>query len=347
MILYRKTSQLRIRRTSTPTPPFWAATTLAPYGPRRGSPTSIDYSDLRIVANERSEVSVVGAVEDELERMRAPLREPILIDATEFAEVVFRRGDEALQACARRGLEATILVSTLGSLTDTASDSRAIVATWPIDFRRLEELFAQARKSFASWGVFVPVIYPVTTDLKALDGVVDLAAANGATFVSAAAMEVDATAKHLMARSLTLDDDDETYGILFHADLDAVHVATERHIAALAAERGLLDSTLSFEGDRSNWSAAALLFLTASRMIAMEDDVELAGTLTRAARIVTDLEKPLQQIAAAASLSIVEPLDEVSADILAEWLDRGESTFVERVNRKWRLRRDHGIGGER
>ena len=83
-----------------------------------------------------------------------------------------------------------------------------------------------------------------------------------------------------------------------------------------------------------------LLTLTASRMLAMAHEIDLAAVLARSARVVAELDKPLTRIAEAASLSIVEALDEVSIDILGEWLERGTSAFVERVNQRWRLRRD-------
>ena len=47
MIVYRKSSQLRVRRAAAPEPPFWGATTIAPYGARRAAPVAIDYIDLR------------------------------------------------------------------------------------------------------------------------------------------------------------------------------------------------------------------------------------------------------------------------------------------------------------
>jgi hypothetical protein len=94
---------------------------------------------------------------------------------------------------------------------------------------------------------------------------------------------------------------------------------------------------------KSNWNAAVLLTLTATRMIAMERDVELAGVIARSARAVAELDKPIERIAEAASLSIVESLDEASVDILTEWLESGRAAFVERINKEWRLRRDAGV----
>ncbi len=82
--------------------------------------------------------------------------------------------------------------------------------------------------------------------------------------------------------------------------------------------------------------------MTATRMLAMEHEIDLAAILARSARVVAELEKPLARIAEAASLSIVEALDEVSVDVLTEWLERGRSSFVDRVNARWRLRRDVG-----
>jgi hypothetical protein len=69
----------------------------------------------------------------------------------------------------------------------------------------------------------------------------------------------------------------------------------------------------------------------------------MAAILARSARVVAELDKPLARIAESASLAIVEALDEVSVDVLAEWLERGRSSFVDRVNARWRLKRDAGV----
>ena len=47
MIIYRKTSHLRLQRVPIPEPPYWAATIIAPYSPRRAEPIAIDYLDLQ------------------------------------------------------------------------------------------------------------------------------------------------------------------------------------------------------------------------------------------------------------------------------------------------------------
>lgn len=344
MIVYRKASQLRMRRAAAPEPPFWCASTIAPYSSRRGAPVAIDYLDLRATSSDKLDVAVAERVTADLER-GARLHDPVLIEATEFAERVFRRGDEALAFCRNDARAVLHLVSTRSALPEHAGDDTTVaIAAWPLDLGELGQLFAQAAERRLRWGVAVPVLFPVTTDLGALSELTELASAHGAQFLAAIAVEVDPTAKQAMARSLSVDGDDETYDRLFHADLEPVHVATERHLAALADAAGMADFIVPprFE-ERSNWNAAVVLTLTAARMIAMERDVELAGLLARSARAVAELDKPIARVAAAASLSIVEALDDASVDILTDWLERGTSTFVERVNREFRLRRDHGV----
>ncbi|HXG58397.1 MAG TPA: hypothetical protein VNL91_05205, partial [Thermoanaerobaculia bacterium] len=167
-----------------------------------------------------------------------------------------------------------------------------------------------------------------------------IAREGGAAFLAPVAVEADPTAKQALAGG-----DEETYANLFHADLEPLTTATERHLAALAAEGGMADFVVPPRWEeRSNWNAAVLLTLTASRMLAMGDDIELAGAIARSARVVADLDKPLVRIAEAASLSIVEALDEASADIAGDWLEGVEGAFVARVNARWRLRRDAGMG---
>lgn len=351
MIIYRKAAHLRVRRVSAPEPPFWCATAIAPYSQRRLTPVSIDYIDLRATATERAEVTVCESPEAELGRVeiRHHLDEPILVESADFAEEVFRRGEQLVKLLKQRGSAAVQLVSTRGAVPAADHGATVVIAAWPLEFHRLERLFATAREHGLSWGVGVPVIYPVTTNLVALEELADLAAKHGSRFFASIAVEPDPTAKQAIARSLVADDeDDEEYAQLFHADLEPIHTSTERHVAALAHERGMLDSIPPADGDaQTNWNAAILLTITASRMLAMEDNVELAGTLARSARLVATLEKPLVRVAEAATLGIIEALDEVSVDLLTEWLETGRSSFAERVNAQWRLRRDHGArGGE-
>lgn len=298
MILYRQTPQLRIRRAAAPEPPYWAATTIAPYGSRRATPIAIDYLDLRASAAEKLEVTVSDRVE-----LPSRIEQPVLIDATGNAETVFGRGAEIAAMIG----DAMLLTS--GEIPHTL---------------RLGS------------GLVIPVIHPLTTNLETLTEIA--VRAKDATFLASFSIELDATAKNILAT------DDETYETLFHGNVEAIHTATERHIAALAAEQGLADFIVPPKWEeRSNWNAAIALTLAASRMIAMEHDLELAGTLARSARIVAELDKPIARIAEAASLSIVEALDDASVDILTEWIDSGRSAFLERVDEMWRLRRDHGL----
>ena len=86
-----------------------------------------------------------------------------------------------------------------------------------------------------------------------------------------------------------------------------------------------------------------LLALTATRILSMNRDEELAWRLTRSAKVVALLEKPIERVAQAASLSIIDSLDEISVDLLTEWLETGRSSFVGHIEKQWRLRRDSGI----
>ncbi|MFP5247994.1 MAG: hypothetical protein ACLGH0_14970, partial [Thermoanaerobaculia bacterium] len=220
MILYRKSPQLRVRRAPAPEPPFFAATAIAPYGAKRAAPVSIDYLAMHASGAERAEVTVCEDVRKELERGRA-LSEPVLIDAAETAEMVFRRGEEALAFCEERGLATLHLISTRGTLPQRAYEhSTVVIAAWPLELPRLEALFAEAVARGVRFGVAVPVIYPVTTELAALDALAD--AARGASFLAALGVAVEPTAKQALTQSLQLDD--EQYATLFHAALEPLHI---------------------------------------------------------------------------------------------------------------------------
>jgi hypothetical protein len=335
LIIYRKSQPLRIQRSPIPAPPFWAATTIAPYGAKRASPLAIDYLELRATSAERLEVTVCADVRDELERA-ARLVEPVMIDAAESAEVVFKRGEEALQYCCDVGATSVHLVSTRGALPRAACErATVVIAAWPAEIDRLRELFSAAQERRMRWGVAIPVIFP---PLDTLRTIADAAHEFGAMFLAAVPIDLDPTARKVIAA------DREDYEILFHGDIEPLQVATERHIAALAGDIGTEDFIVPPQWeDRSNWNASILLTLTASRMIAMKRDVEIASRIARSARVVAQLDKPLAVIAGAASLSIVESLDEISIDVLTDWLDSGRSAYVEHINKQWRLRRDVGV----
>ena len=335
MILYRKQASLRVKRAPAPQPPYWCATSIAPYSARRAEPVAVDYLGLRASSSDRLEVTVCDNARDELERTRL-IDEPVLIDAAEQTEAVFRRGEEVLAFCEEHLLGALHLISTRGVLPRRPAN--VLIAAWPMELNRLEELFAEA--AGRQWGVAVPLIFPVTTDLVALEDLADRAKKYGASFLSGLMVEVEAPAKQSIAQSLSLEGDDDRYAMLFHAEVEPIHFATERHIAALAAERGLADFIVPPKWEqRSNWNAAALLTLTASRMFAMELDLDLAGSIARSARVIAELEKPIARVAEAASVSIVGGLDENSAEMLTQWLAGQSPGFSEYVNEQWRMRR--------
>lgn len=325
MILYRKAPHLRIVRKAVPEPPFWAATTIAPYSPRRAAPVAIDYVALTATSAKRLEVDVCDDLDRAAQNQR--VAEPVLIEATESAEVVYRRGDDALPLCDA----ALFLTSARGALpANVGRETVVAIAAWPLDFVRLQRLFNEARSRNLRWGVAIPVLFPATTAADALQRLAELA--DGAMFFAALPIETDATARKALA------DDPEDYELLFHGDVESMHVAAERRIAGMAAEIGADDFIVPPRWERrSNWNGAALLNLAATRMLAMKHDVETASRIARSARIVAQLDKSLERVAAAAHLSIVESLDDISVDALTEWLETGKSAFVDHINKQWRL----------
>jgi hypothetical protein len=347
LIVYKKSPHLRLTRAQVPEPPYWAATTIAPYSARRAAPIAIDYIDLRASCADRIEVSVCENVRDDLERMttRHPLHAPALIDATEIAEAIFRRGEEALQFCGEQHVAALHLVSASGALPEKVHDDTVIaIAAWPLDLARIETLFTEAKEKGSRWGVVIPIVYPVTTELSALAQVAELAKSYAASFFAGVPVELEATARNALARSLTGEGQEEIYEMLFHADLGPIRLATERHIAALAGEINAADFIVPPRWDRpTNWNAAVLLTLLANRILAMNRDEDLAWRLTRSAKVVAQLEKPIERVAQVASLAIIDSLDEISIDLLTEWLETGRSSFAGHIEKQWRLRRDSGM----
>ena len=327
-----------MRREASPQPPFYCATVLAPYGARRSSPLAIDFTAMRATSGERAETTVAGNVRDELERMRS-IAPPVLVDAAGPAESVFRRGEEIVRYLDENDLPAVQLVSTRGFLSEPAAPT-TVIAAWPIELPRLRVLFADAQERGLEWGVLVPVLYPITTELETLEVLAGLAANHGARFLAAASVGSDPPARQAIARALDLEAHDDRYAMLFHGSAEPIQTSTERHIAAVAQERGMADRMLLPAGTQgSNWSAAAFLTATASRMLAMELDLELASSIARSARIVAELDKPLSRIAASASLSIIGGLDETSVEMLGEWLSGESAAFARFVDEEWRLRR--------
>jgi hypothetical protein len=261
VILYRKGGPLRVRRSAAPEPPYWCATSVAPYGAKRATPVAIDYLTLRATGvGDRLEVSVCDDARDELERSRT-FTGPVLIEAAETAERIFRRGQAALELCEEQRLASIHLISTRGELPARAyDDSVVVIAAWPLELSRLEEMFGDAQQRGLRWGVAVPVLYPVTTELAPLTALADLAQSHGATFLTAMSVELEPTAKQALAQSLQLEADDDRYAMLFHGSTEAMHLGTERHLAALAHERALSDFLVPPRWEeRSNWNAAVLL----------------------------------------------------------------------------------------
>ena len=339
MILYRKGAPLRVRRLQAPEPPFFCATQLAPYGARRSTPLAIDLLTMRASAAERLEVPVAGDVRDALERSRSA-EAPVLVDAAGAAESIFRRGEEVLRFLADAALPALHLISTRGALPDEANDATVAIVAWPVELTRLETLAAEAALRGQRWGFFVPLLFPLTTGLATLDALASIAKAHGASFLAAGSIESDPVARQAIAGMLALEPQDDRYATLFHGSVEPIQLSSERHVAALAARQGLADRVLLPADDvRTNWNAAALLTCTATRMLAMELDVELATSIARSARLIAALDKPLLRIAESASLSIIGGIDETSAEMLTEWLAGGRASFAEFVDEQWRLPR--------
>lgn len=343
MIVYRNGGPIRLLRHTAPDPPFWAAGTALPYSARRTSPVVVDWINLIASRSEYEEVEVSSAVRETILRSNY-LRPPLLVDATGPAEAVYARGAEAGLAAAEAGLETLLLVSTEGGLPEAAHEKLIVaIAAWPSEsLEGLREIGDEANRRGLRFGVVVPVIPPETTTLPLLERIADDSAAAGASFLAAVPIDVDPTARRQLAEQT--DADQETISLLFESDLELLTVATERHIAALAIERGMSDlvPVPGFDG-ASNWSAAASLASTGNRMIRMNRDVEMGWDILRASRTIAALGTPLRRIADAASLAIIEPLDPLIAAAVEEWLESGTSSLMREVDEAWRLRRDHGV----
>ncbi|HEU5163438.1 MAG TPA: hypothetical protein VFV54_09860 [Thermoanaerobaculia bacterium] len=341
MIVYRKGSALRLLRHTAPDPPFWAAGTVLPYSPKRTTPLAIDWVNLIATGSDSETVEIADAPGETI--ARSPyLRSPLLVDATGPGELIYRRGEEASRAAIDGGLTLLELITTDGVIPAIRNDRFTLaIAAWPPREDALAELATEAAASGIRFGVVIPVIPPETTDLALLSTLAALAARNGAKFLAAVPIDLEPTARHALAAARELDD--EAFAALFESDLELLTVATERHIAALAREHGMDDLVRLDLGQPSNWSAASALASTANRMIRMDRDVELGWQILRASRTVAALGKPLERIANAASLSIIEPIEPMIAEALEQWLENGTSDLMDDVDTAWRLRRDYGV----
>jgi hypothetical protein len=343
LIVYRKGGLIRLLRHTAPDPPFWAAGTALPYSARRTSPVVVDWINLVASRSDYEEVEVASAVAETIQRSNY-LRPPLLVDATGPAEAVYARGAEAALAAAEAGLDTLLLVSTEGAIPDRRHDRLTIaIAAWPAEtIAGIETLGRLAASHGHGHGVVVPIIPPETTELPLLEEIADAAVRGGAQFLAAVPIDVDPTARRALAERK--DVDQETLSLLFETDLELLTVATERHVAALAAERNLADLVpVPGMEPGSNWSVSAALASTGNRMIRMNRDVEMGWEMLRASRTIAALGTPIRRIAAAASLAIIEPLEPMIAEAVEEWLASGRSELMDDIDRSWRLRRDHGV----
>jgi hypothetical protein len=342
LITYRKRQALRIRRYVTPEPPFYAATAVSPYTSDRDPFVAIDYFDSTATAVDRAEVGVCEAPSEHFVREKM-IREPLLIDATGAAESEFRAGADLLQAAVRLNYPTVLVVTRDGYLSSEVAADVTVIAAWPLELALGATRGQPQGLSLPSdgvWGVAIPIVPPLTTELPFLLSVVEEARNTGAAFVAPIALDVDPVARNA-AVSRFEEVDDETFSWMFDERFDLMVTATERHIAALASEHGMSDHVPLPVKAPLNWRAAALLSRTGHRLQKLERDVELAWLLQKSARVIASLKKPIDVIASAASLGIVNGVDDTSVEIVEEWLRDGKSGYVDSIDAAWRLRRDH------
>jgi len=325
---------------SVPQPPFWAATTLSPYRGRAASHIAIDYRQLLAEPGGADHVSVWNG---DIEGVKFDASS-LLVDATGPLEETYGRGAFLANGATEREIETTILVCPHSSLDGLKNNEHLAVtlSAWPLDEEEILARVVTLSKEGFRWGLAIPILYPITTDLPALTRLADLASTHGALFLTSIPLDLDPAAKQRIATTLSADD--ESYLTLFASDLEVITVATERHIAALAFERGLSDSLLLPRSEeRSNWNASILLSTAGTRMLRMKREVEEGWRLVRSAKTIAELDKPVSRIAAQASLSIIDGLSLRAVEILSEWIQRGHSRRFEEIAAAWRLRRDYGV----
>lgn len=340
MIRYSRKGQIRVHQTREPQQPFWQTTTISPYSPEiRSTPIGIDFIRLRAVSRSTVDVSVPGVLHDiDFDRLPSPL----LIEAHGPEEMIYRLGDKLLHELPA-DIRPMILLSADGDVPREISAVApiVIVAAWPPDLVALESIAERAASEKHEWGVLVPVIYPVTTELESLRAIADTATRHGARFLAAASIETDARARRAVAE-LTEDLDEETWATLYDRNLEGIQIATERHVAALANDLGLDDAIDPWLGSsRSNRATAAFLARIGSRMVRMEHDVELGWMFLKASRTIATLDKELTRVASSAHVTIIPELaDEIMAEVVEQWLESGNAEFAEHVDGKWRLKRE-------
>ena len=346
MPTYRKSKRLRVLRSGTPETPFWAATIIQPYRGLRGFSPNIDFVALQASAGDRAEVEVCDDIRDALSRERhLPLHATALVEAVGFCERVFLRGAEAAEYLLVQGASVTLLISADGGLPEVvAPGASVVIAAWPPRLSELRPLCENARSRNIHWGLLIPVLFPITTELILIEEMADLVTGCNGMFLAAATIDLDATAKKEILSGVKEEESEQMWEALFHEDLETLHVATERHIAAIASERGLADTVTPPDPlHKTNWNGAVQLSIAGNRLIRMKENMELGWTLLRSARAIVELDKDISLIARNARLNIVEGIDEISAEELTCWLDGRTTKFLDEVGDRWRLRRDHHL----
>ncbi|MBI2212790.1 MAG: hypothetical protein HYU52_04015 [Acidobacteria bacterium] len=336
MITYQKVSQLRLERATWPQAPFWQATTVAPYGAPRGHDIAVNYLTLTATGKAKREITVTRSVAGRLEREQR-LDEPVLVESADATETVFRRGEEALRILQSRSIRTMQLISTAGRLPaiEPATTSSVVISCWPLLVGDLSRLFRRASVAGFQWGALVPAILPPEVAEESLREIADLAAENGALFLASAPLDLDISARHTLAAML--GGDTGAWQSMFDTDRDDESVDTERLVAKLAHERSIGDRvTTPGLTPYGNWSAAIRLSVAGARLLRLKRDVELGWTLLRSAKLVAQLHKPIDRIAAAASLSIIQSLDPTSVAALEAWLRRDDTSFFDEIDEDWR-----------
>lgn len=339
MIHYKVGGRVRFHQNREIQPPFWQATTVHLYSPDvRSLPLGIDFLRLKGSAHRSLDVSV-PAILDDLNLDRVP--SPILIDAWGPEEVIYRRGDRLLHELPSDA-RPMLLLSADGDvpLEMSAATPQLIVTAWPLDLVALESIASRASKTGFDWGVLIPVIFPLTTNLDIIETISNTARRYGASFMASSSIELDSKARGAVA-SMCDDLDEETWATLFDADLDRIHLSTERHIAALAHQHGIADTIAPPLGEsRSNRAAAVLLSRVGSRMVKMDHDVELGWKFLKASGRVATFDKEIARVASTAHITIIPELeDEILAEVVEQWLENGEAEFADHIDDKWRLTR--------
>lgn len=339
MIRYTRDGRIRFHQSRELQQPFWQATTIHPYTPDvRSVPLGIDFIRLKAVAHRSIEVAV-PAGPDDLDLDRLP--SPILIDAWGPEESVYRQGDRLLHELPS-DLRPMLLLSADGDVPIgmAAAAPLLVITAWPLDLEALESVAQRASAGGFDWGIFVPVVFPLTTDLEILDGVCGIAAEHQASFIASSSIELDSKARGAVA-SMDQDLDEETWATLFDADLDRIHLATERHLASVAHDQGQADTIDPWTSEnRSNRAAAAFLSRIGSRMVRMDHDVEMGWKFLKAAGRVATLDKDIARLASSAHVTILPELeDEILAEVVEQWLERRTAEFAEHIDGKWRLAR--------